>query len=143
MFTILVLLPVCLSANADHTVSFSYDSAGNRIYQSVTSPVSAPSNRLSPANATTEISLNNEENVDICLHVSPNPTKGLLCIELKNLPEGEFYRYVIVGSGGTIVCNEETTQNPLQTDLSACPSGIYMLKIYCTDTEKEFKIIKK
>ena len=140
-FLLLVFLLVYLSAYADHTVCFSYDSGGNRISQSVLSPVAAPTYRFVSANTTTEITTSSFNNIS--LHVSPNPTEGLLHIELEQLPEGESYQYVITGIGGSIVCKEETTSNPSLVDLSSFPEGIYVLMVYCFGTEKEFKIIKK
>lgn len=137
----LVCALLSVSAFADHVVQFTYDQAGNRTGRAIVLPAASSALRnVVPTDSTTAVF--SDTFAEMALNVYPNPTHGQLKIELDGLPEGESFRFLILSSGGEQVMNVETTENPADADLSECPAGIYLLKLFYKETTKNFKIIR-
>ena len=137
----LVCALLSVSAFADHVVQFTYDQAGNRTGRAIVLPAASSALRnAAPIDSTTAVFT--DTFAEMALNVYPNPTHGQLKIELEGLPEGESFRFLILSSSGEQVLNVETTENPADADLSECPAGIYLLKLFYKETTKEFKIIR-
>ena len=142
LFLLLSLtVTVCLAVHADHTVQFLYDSGGNRISRAIVIPAMTRSVQDDAA-PSDSIPIFSDVFAEFELRVHPNPTKGHLLIELLGLPEGDFFRYLIVSSSGHRVTEAVTSDNPAEADLSDCPPGLYVLRLFYKETAKEFKIIK-
>lgn len=140
LLTFIITL-MCSAVFADHIVQFTFDDAGNRIGRAIVLPAASTSRRDAvSADSTTAVFT--DTFAEMKLNVYPNPTQGELKIELEGLPEGEAFRFLIFSSGGEQILNVETTDNPADADLSECPSGIYLLKLFYKEITKEFKIIR-
>ena len=139
---ILTLLSIIvMEGNAQtRSVQLTYDHAGNRIGRAFVL-ASAPKIREIAAD-----SIETEVYTDIFaeyqLNVYPNPTHGELKIELCGLPVGESYHLVIANASGTVIINRNTVDNPTIADLTACPAGIYVLRLQYKGCKKDFKIIR-
>lgn len=139
LFTMAIL---CVTAHADD-VQFTYDAGGNRISRAI---VLAPLAQTRSAGTEETDSTQQQPFTDVFaglnLLVYPNPTEGHMKIELRGLPEGESFSYIIVSAGGNVIINEKEATNPSEADLSAHFAGLYVLKLFYKDEKKEYKIIK-
>ncbi|MBO4444479.1 MAG: T9SS type A sorting domain-containing protein [Bacteroidaceae bacterium] len=136
-----LIVTVCLAVHADHTVQFLYDSGGNRISRAIVIPV-LTRGALDDLTPSDSIPIFSDVFAEFELRVHPNPTKGHLLIELLGLPEGDTFRYLIASSSGHRIIEAETSDNPAEANLSECPPGLYVLRLFYKETTKEFKIIK-
>ena len=137
----LCLLGMCIfqSLLSQDKVTYRYDAAGNRISRTIVlSPRSAP--------ASTE----NEQTVvytemlaDIKLKIYPNPTDGLVKVEIYNLPEGQTAQIWIYAMTGKLISIYKNVSNTVSINISNEPAGIYVMKITAGEYRTEWKIIKK
>lgn len=141
LFLSLLLLTttICVVAQT-RSVYFSYDNAGNRISRTIVLPTASRGKRVVADSVKTEIYT--DTFAEYQLYVSPNPTYGELKIELCGLPEGASYHLLIVSASGKVIINRTTQDNPTITNLTDCPSGIYIMRIQYQDYAKDFKIIR-
>ncbi|HLP13970.1 MAG TPA: T9SS type A sorting domain-containing protein [Flavobacteriales bacterium] len=85
-----------------------------------------------------------ELNNDVCISVFPNPTSGMIYIQLTN-PQHNYLTVTVYSTGGSLISHCDVSgQQEFYTDLGAFPNGTYILTI--TD-KNQFKqsvtIIKK
>lgn len=74
---------------------------------------------------------------DITVH--PNPTKDV--VYLNNLPDGA--EISLLSINGATVTNPQTTSRSVEImDLSALPSGVYLLKVEFSETVETHRIVK-
>ena len=141
-FIITIFINLCLSVHADD-VHFTYDTGGNRTSRVI---VIAPPAMTRSAGTEEADSTQQQPFTDIfadfTLRVWPNPTEGHIRIVLESLPEGETFQYIIASANGRQIVSCEAAVNPSEADLSACPAGLYVLKLLYKEKTKEFKIIK-
>lgn len=142
IITLFTMGALCTSALADD-IQFTYDNGGNRTSRAI---VIAPPSRTRSAGTEESDSTQQRPFTDIfadfTLKVYPNPTEGHLKIELEGLPEGETFNYVIVSTDGKEIVREIAAKNPSEADLSVCPAGLYIMRLFYKELKKEYKIIK-
>ena len=120
-------------------VTYRYDAAGNRISRTIViSPRSAP------------VSIEDEQPVvyselfsDIQLKIYPNPTDGLLKVEIYNLPEGQIAQIWLYAMSGQLIATFKDISSTVSVNISGQPAGIYLMKIVAGEYQTEWKIIKK
>lgn len=127
------------SVHAQTKVSFKYDLSGNRTDRMV---IMLPNKSASIAQGDQqkeelEDLLGNQE-----IRIYPNPTKGLLKIDFPSLSEtGATLR--IHDSQGRLIMSKQAQEIGNELNLSAYPSGIYILFIQAGTEKREWKIIKE
>ncbi|MFV0377412.1 MAG: T9SS type A sorting domain-containing protein [Mangrovibacterium sp.] len=139
----LLLVALALAApaalQAQSKVRFEYDGSGNRKLRTITlstSPTMASkSQMLEPEELKTELG-------DQEIRIYPNPTKGLLRIDIPNL-DGTNITLDIFDSHGRLLIRKDAQAIGNQLDLSAYPSGMYLLLIRTENDKQEWKIIKE
>ena len=136
---LLAALSIGKSGVAQTTVEFTYDNSGNRINRQVIVLKSARIASAGEDNQEQEVfeAMLDEREVQIY----PNPTKGLLTIELGNLQQQDASIRVYSSGGQLTVQKPVTSYN--QVNLSGCPPGFYILAISSGQEKKEWKIIKE
>ena len=137
VFFATVCLPLLHSQN---TVSYGYDAAGNRISRVI------EMNFLKSAPAPQEeqpVAVYSEMLSDIELKIYPNPTDGLLKVEIRNLPEDQTADIQIYNLSGKQISTHRGISDYTTIDISAQPQGIYLMKIVAGEYRTEWKIIKK
>ena len=127
-------------------IEFEYDAAGNRTKRTIL--------LSSLRSAIAEETIDEEEMeeapqvfTDILaqstIHIYPNPTKGLLIVEITGNSENKPVSLQVYDMNGRILLQESNVVSSFTIDLSNKPAGIYILRLM-TDTEKnEWKIIKE
>ena len=120
-------------------ITFRYDAAGNRISRTIV---------ISPR--TTPVPDEEEEPVvytelfaDIQLKIYPNPTDGLVKVEISNLPESQKAEIWLYAMTGKLITNIKNVSDIANINISNQPAGMYVMKIVAGKFQTEWKIIKK
>ena len=135
VFCIIIILCTTFSF-AQQRVEYSYDLAGNRITREIV---------LDPEIRTTleEPLVFTERILEASLHIYPNPTEGLLKVEIKNIPDEQKMNIAFYDLRGNIILQKSNISPLDEIDISNQPAGTYLLKIESGDFKSEWKIIKK
>lgn len=138
-----VLFAVLFSVNAHAQTNygFTYDTSGNRLTRAVIFLKSAtiPGDSLQ----TKKVQEILDDQIGLqkaCIY--PNPTKGLLKIDLPSLNDQDATLRVFDQTGRQII-NKSVISIGNEVDMSACPSGFYIMVISIGKEKKEWKIIKE
>jgi len=140
----LLLFTVLFSAtsHAQPKYGFSYDSQGNRVTRSliVLKSGAIPADSLQAKQV--EKLLDDQIGLQKT-RIYPNPTKGLLRIDLPALSEKEA-TIRLHDSNGKLIIQQSAMEVNNELDLSAYPSGLYIMSIQIGPKDrKEWKIIKE
>jgi len=117
-------------------VVYSYDLAGNRIKREIVMQVQVKSTVV-------EEKVYTERLAEASLHIYPNPTEGLLKIELKNVPFDQKATFMLYDMTGQLILKKVNVSVSEEINISDKPSGTYILKISSGEIQSEWKIIKK
>ncbi len=139
---LLILLMLLLStgvSQAQSTVSFGYDAAGNRINRVIVL------NQLRSAQEeeTVEEIFYSEVLKDLEIRIYPNPTEGLLKVDIQNLPEQQTADIFLYNLSGKLLITKKGVSESTDIDLTGHPAGTYLMKIIAGEQHTEWKIIKK
>ena len=131
-----VLALLCFTATAE-TVEYGYDACGNRISRQI---VLRGNKSLSTTD--TQEDFSEEQLGAVQVKISPNPTYGQLKVALQGEEEirGTIEVYNIQGRK---VAQVQSVEASNMIDISAEPSGIYLMKLRVNDENSTWKIIKK
>jgi hypothetical protein len=136
LFSFLVFLSTTIQAQK---VGYDYDLAGNRITRKVVSldnPNYAKQHVETPAPVE---ELLGERKIT----VYPNPTRGSLAVEITGGDSKEQMTLSVFSSQGVQLQNIKATAITTPVNMSAYPSGWYILRLQVGDKMTEFKIIKQ
>ena len=133
--TTLVFLALPLMVQAQK-VTYAYDAAGNRIKREIvlqTRPV--------PQSENTEMfsDLISGKNV----HISPNPTKGILKIDIPGKTESDQCELSLYNLEGRLLIKNNVETSHAELDLNLQKNGIYILRLTLNGKNTSWKIIKE
>lgn len=124
--------------NAQTTIEYGYNDSGDRISRTIINLKSASftngSNESTQEPLVEQIGLQEAK-------IYPNPTKGLLRVELPSLQNQNGIIRVFDSNGKLII--EKTASISNQVELFNHPSGFYFMQIIIGGEKKEWKIIKE
>lgn len=128
-----LFLLYAISLSAQNT--YKYDNAGNRTGRVI--------NLTRSADSTSEITsledfISNHE-----VKIYPNPTKGMLAVDIANFLSGNEVEFQLTDMLGKTLYNLKTTSGHQTFDLSNEADGIYLLRIKINGESTTWKIIKK
>ncbi|GHV43774.1 hypothetical protein FACS1894180_3860 [Bacteroidia bacterium] len=146
-FLIAAVLLLAASAGNNafaQSVSFGYDAAGNRVARTVVLPASSNAPRLQSGEDETPPEPFVEQLAqDLQVKIYPNPTKGLLQVELNGLDSDETAQITVFSTNGTLLLQTAATAALTPVDMSAYPAGVYVLTLTIRGKPTDYKIIKK
>ena len=121
-------------------VSYTYDAAGNRIKREI-----VMSRQQSPTRSakTEEQESFSEMLAQKQIKIHPNPTSGLLKVEVLGLEPDDVCQLRLFTASGQQIINREATSSTTSLDISSRPNGVYLLRISIGKDETTWKIIKK
>ncbi len=121
-------------------VSYGYDAAGNRVSRTIviTQLKSAPAPEQEE-----HTTVYSEMLSGIKLDIYPNPTDGLLKVEIHNLPEGQTAGIMLYNLSGQLILTKKGIEKSAEIDISNQQAGTYLMKIVAGEYQTEWKIIKK
>lgn len=134
----LFLVLASLAGNAQTTYSFTYDASGNRLSRIIPLKSAHIANQDTLANKqkTFEDLIGNRQ-----VKIYPNPTKGLLKVEIP-LTEEVTATIGVFTLQGALVTKQNVDGTFTEIDLNDQPTGMYILRISIGELSSEWKIIK-
>jgi hypothetical protein len=122
---------------AQDKVTYSYDAAGNRISRTI-----VIGELRADVSEEQEITTYSEILSELLIKIYPNPTTGLIRIEIQNLPVDETANITLYELSGKLIISKQTSVST-EIDITGQPAGIYLLKIVAGKEQTKWKIIKK
>jgi hypothetical protein len=129
------------------TIQFTYDENGNRIERVLVSQRLKSATIDFPVKDLKKLELADEKkdqliDSETTLKVYPNPTKGLLRIEVSNIPEGASTQVKLYDYSGVELINQNDFPPSQVLDISRFKDGLYILRIIINSKVTNWKIIK-
>lgn len=139
-----ILIPFLMAVSATtakaQNVSYTYDAAGNRIKREIVmNRNGAPTRSAQEEQEVVYSEMLSKKQV----RIYPNPTSGMLKVEVLNLGDVENCTIRIFNSAGVQITSTRTTSATASLDISNQPNGVYFLRIAIGKEESTWKIIKK
>ena len=138
---LLTLIWICFypMLQAQDTITYRYDAAGNRISRTII---------LSTISALATIEENkpvvySEAFDDILLKIYPNPTDGLVKVEISNMPEGQTAQIWLHAMSGQLITTINDVHDAVTINISDQPAGFYVMRVVSGKFRTQWKIIKK
>jgi hypothetical protein len=131
------------------SVSYAYDPAGNRISRTVVlyNPFRAPRAGIGETEEMEEQAIIppfvEQLTADMQIKIYPNPTKGLLQVELAGIFDNKAANITVLTLNGQIIMQTQASGQTTNIDLSAQAAGVYLLRLTIGSKVTDYKIIKK
>ena len=149
-----MILPVIVGNSFCQKINFTYDRNGNRLTRSIEvtkmkSVVSFPVSNPKSLKSTVEAKVSSEsteklqgEDQEISMVIYPNPNKGILKINISNLPLNSTNELKLYDLSGIELLSSRNFESYLEIDISGYKDGIYILRIKINEKITDWKIIK-
>ena len=136
----LLLFLVFSSTNIfSQTINYTYDNAGNRTGRDTIQI----GGRGSLKSATVQKVIKDDTFAKQSIKIYPNPTQGLVEIEIPEDPENNSRIQLIVSDiRGRVIISQPRESGRITIDLSSQPNGLYILNIKKGSLISQWKIIK-
>ena len=136
-FLIISLLFIATNLPAQN-VTYEYDDAGNRIERAIIPQSMMKSSSSMPISTPMEDIVAEHR-----LKIYPNPTKGMLSVEIGNYSSDLQADFRILDMTGRTINTQKAKSGTVYFDLSNHPSGVYLLRININGEIVTWKVIKK
>ncbi|WP_303924985.1 T9SS type A sorting domain-containing protein [Draconibacterium sediminis] len=138
-FMLFVISVPSFGMSGDTTFVFTYDASGNRTERIIDLTKSAEI--ATSASRANEEKLFEAELANLDIRIYPNPTKGVLKVEIPDIDDIKPTLVVYNLQGKQLVYN--IVSNQISTiNLSGHPAGMYIMKIVNGNESLDWKIIK-
>ncbi len=139
----LTLIAIAVTAIVAHAQSsvpleITYDAAGNRTVRKVLQLSFATG-----VNNNSDTSYYVDQLQTMQLKVYPNPTKGEISVKINGLEDRTERNIRIFDFQGRILYEKSSTEQHLDIDLSAYPTGNYIIEIVANNEHTSWKVIKE
>lgn len=135
LFISLLFMAMVLSAQ---NVTYRYDAAGNRIQRTVTLQT-----QLQSSPSASDMALMNDIIAEHGIKIYPNPTRGMLSVEINEYSDDLNVEYWLSDMSGRIINHQKASSKTAYFDLNKYPAGIYLLKIKVNDETAVWKVVKE
>ncbi|MDA3780379.1 MAG: T9SS type A sorting domain-containing protein [Bacteroidales bacterium] len=138
---IILIAFVAYTSSYAQQLEYTYDAAGNRIkreYIILPQPPPIKSVQDSSAVEPSIVSFGEME-----IRIFPNPTKGMLMLQIANMPEQANCQLILVDMLGREVFSSVVTDRETQIDLSNQARGNYILSLFVDNRRKEWIVVKE
>ncbi|MEA4840820.1 MAG: T9SS type A sorting domain-containing protein [Bacteroidales bacterium] len=131
----LIITP-CLFAQK---ISYTYDSAGNRISRQYVVELRSATVPKAEGIDSTSVETFLE---DLSVSVYPNPTKGALAVKATNVPKDKKVSMKLYSPQGMQLQSIDIIEGTTPINMSTYSSGWYLLRVSTGEKALDFKIIK-
>ncbi len=141
--SIYIMICLCTMLSAQ-TIRYTYDAAGNRTerYIDMTPEVRSAKAAATEGDAAAPEELE-DRSLSNAIRIYPNPTEGLLKVEIDNLQENQKASIALMTLQGQTVLRKSNVQGMTELDISNSLQGTYIMRISIDGNNTEWKIIKK
>lgn len=133
---------------------FAYDNSGNRISRNYTITLKSGKFIHEPDSLNTLAEYNSQDSkpdnesqeysdLDQKIKIFPNPTKGILKIEISGFDPSQQVEILVYNSTGSLIFQKVPAAFTELIDFSMRPNGIYIMRIKIGDKISEWKIIRE
>lgn len=119
-------------------VTYGYDSAGNRIRREIVLNTRQLQRAMAGESGFVSESLSGK-----AIRIYPNPTKGMLKVEICDYTESDFADFSIYDLSGRQLNKLQSQGSMTEIDMSSYPEGVYILLIQFDEKKSSWKIIKE
>ena len=143
-YILLLLSGIVSSVFSQNRVYYTYDAAGNRL-----SGLSSQLRMAVITNQETEEEIDPQEIVysdkieQSNIRIYPNPTKGILKIEIIRMSEDNPIHIQLYDMSGRMLINKPDSDPFTDLNISHYPEGTYILTIFSDNKTMHWKIIKE
>ncbi len=139
--TLILVLTIVSATNAQQLkYEYDYDNAGNRIKRGI---VRLENRKNDEDRQETLLAQLTDSLFDgNAIRIFPNPTKGIVRLEVEN-GTVQFKRFRLFDLSGRLIDEGAQKESSLRIDLSGEPNGTYILEVWLEDTQRSYKIIKQ
>ena len=140
---ILLLFSFIFSFHAhSQRVEFAFDTAGNRISRTIVLPAPMSETRSIQAEYESEPFVERQGEREI--RIFPNPTRGMLAVEIRGGETTDAVRLSLFDMQGRLLQTIESSVGVIQQiDMSAYPSGTYVLQLRVGEQTLNYRIIRQ
>ena len=140
--TLIAILLAQLLYSQTTEINYVYDNAGNRIERHV---IVIPMGKSEDGDSKkgTEVKPKMDKLQEHDISIFPNPTHGLLMIEINHLDKVEKSSIEVFSLQGKRILYEDNIKTQTQVDLSDYPAETYILKINLGDEQSVWKIVRE
>lgn len=140
----LVIILLSLSCINAQTIEFTYDPGGNRTSRTliVEKMMQGESKSGLMSESSSEIKASDLYNSEMIVFIYPNPSSGILNIEIINMPSEAKNELSIYDLKGTQLLIKKNFGTPLEVDISSFRDGVYIMRIKINKIVSDWKIIK-
>ncbi|MFZ4581242.1 MAG: T9SS type A sorting domain-containing protein [Paludibacter sp.] len=145
-FTLLFLILVSISELYCQSATFDYDASGNCVLKYKTVILGPSYAKKKPGNQNTDtIQAPLQESLlgERKLTIYPNPTKGVLKIEVSGKALENQGKYIVTDLSGKIMMSGIFESMSFQVDMTTLPEGGYFIKLMIENKQDIWKIIKE
>jgi hypothetical protein len=150
---LMALVLIRVSILYGQTYEYAYDNNGNRVSRSiVVEQLQSKSDSFPVVNQKslqaltndmkTQASENLSEDGEIETLVYPNPNKGLLKIDISNMPAESKKEMRLYDLSGNELIIKKDFDSYSELDINKLKNGVYVLRIKINDKHYDFKVIK-
>jgi len=138
---IILLVSSIASSSLKGQIYFNYDDAGNCIekYKTIVLLSKVKGN----SKDTTNVDFQSEKILDRELIIYPNPTRGALKVEIRGKSPENPVRYLLTDLSGKTLSQVKSDDMYYLFDMTAYPTGVYLLRIMIDNRWSKWKIIKE
>lgn len=141
IYAIIVLVTLSIISQAQiYQIKYTYDDAGNREKRQV---IIVGKSNLALIDTTIVTEPITDWLNKMKISIYPNPTKGILIIDIANMPEDVSGDITIHNMEGKSLLKLNQLNSTNKLDLSDYPTGIYVLRIRSLEKSCEWKIVKE
>lgn len=145
ILTLILLIVTCLAAKSQtqtQYIEYVYDQAGNRTARRIIIKTDSPSNVKRNPN-TTDSTLVKDVFGEQMIVIYPNPTQGMLGVEITGGKAEEKLTIAIFNGQGAVLATMEAKDGINYIDFTNYVNGWYILSVQTGTKRKEYKIIKQ
>ncbi len=138
---LLLMLLFATAVLAQNRITYQYDNAGNRVSRAIvlaSGPSMVKGKTATPDSVVVQERMGSRE-----IKIYPNPTRGMLGVEIKGGDSNDKLRLQLFAANGSMLINAQATEGLNPVDLAQQPPGIYVLVIFAGNNRTEYKIVKE
>lgn len=132
VFTFLIFSSFKIVAQSSYHIEYTYDLAGNRIIREIVIP-----------REKIDSTLYHDLLAGHAVSIYPNPTDGLLIIEIKDIEPDFIGTVAIFDNTGKLVEEKRDIKSSMSFNMEKQAAGIYFLRFRSGKETKTWRIIKK